>query len=42
MKPNFMVAMYSLSSLRNSFDFLVILPESKIKRPVAKGSNVPV
>lgn len=41
-KPSFRVAMYSLSSLRNSLDFLVILPDSRINRPVAKGSRVPV
>lgn len=34
--------MYSLSSFKNSLDFLVILPVRRIKRPVAKGSRVPV
>ena len=41
-KPSFSSAMYSLSSLRKSPDFLVILPERRMRRPVAKGSKVPV
>lgn len=34
--------MYSLSSFRNLSLSLVFLPVNKIRRPVAKGSRVPV
>lgn len=40
--PRCTVARYSLSSLRNSLARLVPLPMSNTRRPVAKGSSVPV